>query len=48
MGCNFCGKVGSQSITNARTDFSILPVKKKEKKKKKENPQNDDQQVYKI
>jgi hypothetical protein len=43
MGCNFCGKVGRHPISNDRTNFSCLKVKKK-----KENPKNDDQQVFKI
>ncbi len=34
-GCNFCGKVGSQPITNDLTNFnySCLEVKKKDEKK---------------
>jgi hypothetical protein len=32
-GCNFCGKVGSQSISNDRTslNYSCLEVKKRKK-----------------
>jgi hypothetical protein len=34
-GCNFCGKVGSQQISNDRNSFnySCLEVKKKDEKK---------------
>jgi hypothetical protein len=51
-GCNFCGKVGCQPITNVRTSFnySCLEVKKKDDKKlakkKKGTVPSDELEVY--
>ena len=51
-GCNFCGKVGTQPITNDRTSFnqSCIEVKKKDdkkfNKKKKATVPSDEPEVY--
>ncbi len=53
-GCNFCGKVGSQQITNDRTSFnySCLEVKKKDDKKltkkKKATVPSDELEAYAV
>jgi hypothetical protein len=53
-GCNFCGKVGTQPITNDRTSFnySCLEVKKKDNKKltkkKKATVPSDELEVYAV
>ncbi len=53
LGCNFCGMVGSQPISNERTTFnySCLEVKKKDAKRKKKKVTflvNFSRQVYEL